>query len=487
MSARKYLKSGVFLTGGSLLSAVCSLARNIIVARMISVEDFGIASTFAMTISLIEMASNLALDRMLVQAPDGNAPRMLATAHAFQVFRSLLVTIILFALASPVATLFNIPEVVWAFQLIAFVPLIRGFGHLDAARLQREMRFGGSVWLDTGPQVLTTAIAAPLALWLGDYRVMLVIIIAQVLTMTLVSHLVAERPYRWAWDTMIIQRMLRFGWPLLLNGFVMFAIFQGDKAIVGMAFTMEELGWYSAAFALALMPSLILPKVISTLLFPSLSRAHARGDVARQAIFTIEAFSYSAMLFAIFYWFFGPLIFVAVFGASYAPAADIIALLGLMQAVRVLKTGHITVAFSAGKTQAILWSNATRTIGLALAIASAATGFGLSTIVVCGLIGELVALSVITTYSCRFGIPLRRTAGPAAIAITSTVLFISAYELFAHHYQLESYSALLVKLICFTISCFVLLVFTSLNSELRHAYLLWRSSSLPRMSEKASR
>src|SRR6056297_3280145 len=99
MSGRRYLKGGLLLSGGSMLSAGCSFARNIIIARLISVEDFGIAATFALTMSLIEMASNLALDRLLVQAPDGDSPHMLATGHAFQVFRGVLSAIALFALA----------------------------------------------------------------------------------------------------------------------------------------------------------------------------------------------------------------------------------------------------------------------------------------------------------------------------------------------------------------------------------------------------
>ena len=88
--ARKYLKGGLLLSGGSVISAACSLIRNIIIARMISVEDFGIAATFAMTMSLIEMASNLASIGCSCRSPDGDAPPMLATAHAFQVFRGVL-------------------------------------------------------------------------------------------------------------------------------------------------------------------------------------------------------------------------------------------------------------------------------------------------------------------------------------------------------------------------------------------------------------
>ena len=44
------LKGGILLTGGSVTVALCSFLRNIIIARLISVEDFGISATFAITV-----------------------------------------------------------------------------------------------------------------------------------------------------------------------------------------------------------------------------------------------------------------------------------------------------------------------------------------------------------------------------------------------------------------------------------------------------
>lgn len=388
MSSRRYLKGGLLLSGGSVLSAACSFARNIIIARLISVEDFGIAATFAMTMSLIEMASNLALDRLLVQAPDGDAPRMLAVAHAFQVVRGVLSAIALFLLAGPVAALFDIPEVVWAFQIIALVPLVRSFMHLDAACQQREMRFGASVWLDTVPQVLTTLAAAPLALWLGDYRVMLFVVIGQVAMMTLVSHWVAERPYRWAWDRAIIGRMLRFGWPLLINGLLMFAIFQGDKAIVGAAFSMEELGWFSAAFGLTLMPSMLIPKVMGTLFLPGLSKSIRNRDGSRLSSTVIDLFAGAAVMFAVSFWAFGPTALVVLYGNRYAAGAAVIGWLGMMQAARILKAGSVTVLVSAGRTKAVMAANSVRLIGLPVALLVVWFGGSIVAIVIVGFLAE---------------------------------------------------------------------------------------------------
>ncbi|MFG0293268.1 MAG: oligosaccharide flippase family protein [Phycisphaerales bacterium JB050] len=418
MSARRYLKGGLLLSGGSVLSAGCSFARNIIIARLISVEDFGIAATFAMTMSLIEMASNLALDRMLVQAPDGGAPRMLATAHAFQVFRGVVSAVILFLLAAPVAALFDIPGVVWAFQLIALVPLIKSFTHLDAACQQRDMRFGASVWLDTAPQVVVTVFAAPLALWLGDYRVMLVVVLGQVILMTLVSHWVASRPYRWAWDRQIIGRMLRFGWPLLINGFLMFAIFQGDKAIIGAAFTMEELGWYAAAFGLVLVPAMVASRVLQTFLLPMLSRLQDNMPAYQQR------FIQSAQLCMAVGFVFGISAIIAVddflvffYGYRYSEGASVIGVLALMQAVRIARIGQSLGAMGLGDTKNPLYANAVRSIAIPLALIAVATGQGVWAVAATGLVGEcLAAVCSQLLLRRRFKLPAKPLLPLAVIA-----------------------------------------------------------------------
>ena len=67
-----------------------SFVRNIIVARLISPQDFGIAATFAITMSLLEMISDLAADRLIIQAKDGEDPQLQATAQLWQFTRGLM-------------------------------------------------------------------------------------------------------------------------------------------------------------------------------------------------------------------------------------------------------------------------------------------------------------------------------------------------------------------------------------------------------------
>src|SRR2546427_4498591 len=99
-------KSGVKLGADQVFVQACSFLRNVIIARLVSPEDFGIAVTFALTLYFLEMISNLATETLLVQAEDGNDPNFQRAAHLAQAGRSLANALLLFLLAGPVSNLF---------------------------------------------------------------------------------------------------------------------------------------------------------------------------------------------------------------------------------------------------------------------------------------------------------------------------------------------------------------------------------------------
>ena len=104
---------------------------------------------------------------------------------------------------------------------------------------------------------------------------------------TLTSHLVAERPYRLVFDRGIMARSLRFGWPLLLNGILMFLAFQGDKLIVGRVMGMEALAIFAMGVTLTLTPTLVLAKSVQNMFLPKLSQltdAPAFREIALRAL-----------------------------------------------------------------------------------------------------------------------------------------------------------------------------------------------------------
>ena len=218
------------------------LVRNILLAGLLGPERMGLAVMLAIVLRCLEMGSYLAADRLLVQARDGNAPGFQANAHGLEVVRGLRSGRARTVLADPAAVAFGYPETAWAFAALGLVPALRGFVHLDYRRLQRKLRFGQTLKVESTANLVGTAAVWPALHWTGDYSALLWVSLAQALAHVVMSHAVARRPYRVRFDRLYLGRMLSFGWPMLLNGLVMFGVFQGDRLIVALSVSPEELG-----------------------------------------------------------------------------------------------------------------------------------------------------------------------------------------------------------------------------------------------------
>jgi len=262
----RFVSGGLKLGVGQVGIQVSSFAKSIILARLLTLEDFGVAAAFATTFSILELISSLASDKLLIQAVDGNELALQSTAQLSYVCRGSVNATVLFLLAGPVSRLFGIPGAIWGFRCLALLPLLRGFVHLDPYRLQREMRFGPSVAVDLGSNLFATAVAFPVAAWLRNYTAMLWILILQAAMFSLISHIVAERRYSWHWDKRYAKRLFTFGWPLAINGLLLYGIMEGDRVIVGSAkqlfgntkYTLADLGLYSVAFSLTMAPTMFV-------------------------------------------------------------------------------------------------------------------------------------------------------------------------------------------------------------------------------------
>jgi O-antigen/teichoic acid export membrane protein len=423
---RSAFRGGLKLGAGQLVTQGCGFLRSVILGRLISPTNFGIAATFAMTFWLLDMISNLAADTLLIQSQEGDNPTFENTAHLWQAGRGLINAVLLFLIAEPASRLFGDPQAKWAFQVLAVVPLISGFTHFDKSRMQRELKFGPSVWVDVSSNVLVTLAALPLALWRRDYSAMLWVLVLQALCSTVASFVVADRPYGWAWNPLYAKKILAFGWPLTVNGLLMFLIFEGDRFVIGAAnhmfkktsYSLADLGVYSITFALTMAPTMMVIKVASSLFLPLLSSVqNARAHFNQRYLSCSEALSLMAAAISIPFISSGGWLVTLVYGQKYAAAAAFVGWLGAMWAVRILRVGPTLAAMALGDTENSLISNIARTTAFLGVLIVAATGHSLAWIAACGFGGELLALATCAwRLQQEHGVPAVICFKPAAMS-----------------------------------------------------------------------
>lgn len=414
----------VLILSGNAFGSLMLLIRNLAVARLISVGDYGIAATFAVSMAIVEMASGLGLQQLIVQDKDGEDPELQAGLQGFNVIRSLFSALMLVLLAQPIAQFLGIPEVAWAYQLLALVPLLRGFEHFDIHRLNRAMRFGPLILTKTVPAALSVLSIWPLYLIYGDYRVMLYSVILQWVLTLATGHLAAERRYRLSFRSAILKKGLGFGWPLLINNVILFVVFQGDRLIVGRELGMEALAVFSMGITFTLTPTLVSASSEQQFFLPQLSglrRKQAGFEPLARACMQASLLSGLLIAGAVTAGAY-PLVHLLL-GEKYAGLVPLLPLLAVWQALRAFKVGNTVVALSLGQTSNAMIANGVRILALPLAWLVLDQGGSLLQIIWIAMAGETCAYIVsLAMAGRRTGLALRPMAPPVLLAFSAMAL-----------------------------------------------------------------
>ena len=417
-SKRKVARQGALLLSGFAVSQGLSFLRNAIIGHTLSKGDFGIATTITLILQLVETLTDVGSDRLIVQAEDGDKPEFVATAHTVLVARGLIIFATLFALAPFLASFFAVPHAALAFRFAALVPLIKGFMHLDCRRAQRRLDNRPQMQLEVLPQAAGLAMIFPLLALTQNYAAAVWLALFQAVVSVLISHVLAQRPYRLAADKDVLQRQISFGWPILASALPLIAVYQGDRIIIARLGGMESIAAYSAAFMVTMVPGLVAAKVGHALMLPMFSDFIRRGrSLKGRYTFLTEATTLAAALYLAIFLVAGERILPVVFGAHYHSLGAVLGWLAFMWALRMMQAVPGMALMAAGQTQPFLIAGIIRAMALPFALWSALGGAHIAMIAAIGAVAELLSLIYV-------GFRLERLEAGLGGILLSRALFI---------------------------------------------------------------
>lgn len=387
------IKTAIAVLSGNIFNAFALFVRNMLLAHLLSVKDYGIASTFSISMAVVEMMTSLGLHHMIVQSESGNDPKMQSALQGFNLIRSFFSGLVLYLLAHPIAVFLGTEEVTWAYQALAIVPVLGGLMHFDVYRLNRQMIYA--------PLIMTYALSATLSILLiwplyyvfADYRIMLFVMIGQHVMAMLFSQYFAQRKYQLSIDRAVVRNAFQFGWPLLIDSILLFAIFNGEKLIVGHELSIEDLAVFTLGFSLTIAPTLIVARSIQSFFLPQLSAAKNNPVQFRSlSMTTIQCTLLAGSVCALSIYFLGAPFITYLLGDKYLDVLPLLPLLAVFQSLRVLKGGITTVAVSKGNTKIPMILNIVRVASLPIAWYVVANSHSLFALINIGIIGEVISL-----------------------------------------------------------------------------------------------
>ncbi len=383
-------RQGLLLFSGYATAQGLSFLRNAIVGHALSKGDFGIAATILVLLQLFETLSDLGADRLIVQAKDGNRPRMLAACHTLMVARGILLCALAAMIGPTLAGAFGIPQASLAFQIAGVAILIKGFTHLDWRRAQRRLDNRPHLAIEVVPQAAALTATLPLLALNGSYAAVVWLSIVQAAAAVIISHVVARTRYRIAFDGHLLHRQFAFGWPILASALPLAAIYQGDRVIIGQQLGMEQLANFTAAFLITMVPGLIAAKVGHALILPLFARS--AGSIRKAFLLMTETVSLFAALYLSAFIIAGGTVLPIVFGENYANLGTLVACLAAMWALRMTQAVPGMALMAAGETRPFLTAGLIRAVALPFVAYAASAGASLVALAAVGCAFEALSL-----------------------------------------------------------------------------------------------
>lgn len=407
---------------------VTSVAAAVVLARLISPQDFGRLAVALVVSEFSLMTANETLGTPLVQRSDITREHLEGAT-----FLGILIGVALALLTVLVVPLLTTPvfgaRTSDLFRLFAPQFVISGLMIVPQARLQRELRFRRIGLSEAAGAVVSSAVAVGLALaGLGAAAYVLGALIGT-LIMAL-GYISGGRPVMPRWCPQQMRELLGFGLPATAAGFAGVAYRNADYMILGAGLPSVIVGFYYRAFTLGVEYERRLSGVLARIVFPVYTRTGeaARRQVLRMRIVRVNVTLVYPML-ALFIGL-APTLMPWLFGPHWNPAilpAQILAVAGMASCVRNL---HGPTVLAAGRPKALFVFCCFETVLYAVVVWRASS-YGLIAVCVAVSCFQVVSLLVAYTVLLHSAVGIARTQifrdlGPAVLASAPLLLVVMA-------------------------------------------------------------
>lgn len=329
------------------------LAIGILLARLLTPEEWGVAGMALIVAALLTMLGDLSLPAALVQRTritEADRSTVFWTSLAIGV----VITALGIALSGLVAAFFGEPQVQWLFAVLCIGFLISSLDKVPGALLTRELAFRS---LEVR-QIVATLAGAIVALTLALAGAGPWAIIGNSLATTTVSAALLWLLTTWrprlifSWDS--FRSLIGFGATYFGSQLLMYTQLNADKLLVGRYLGASPLGSYSFAYQLMFTPILNIAYPLQTVLFPvfatiqdQTARLNAAWLRSKRLAVAIMAPAFLMMLAV------APDLIPAVFGSKWDDAIPVLQLLCLAGVAYSLGTANGLVMLVTNKVRTL--------------------------------------------------------------------------------------------------------------------------------------
>lgn len=346
------LRTGAgWLTATRVLVNLITFANTLLVARLLLPADFGLVAIATTVTAIVTSLTELSLSSALVQHKQLHDEHF-DCAWTLNVLRGAILTVLIYALAVPIARLYGDPRLVPILLVIGAATLLGSATNPKLAVLTKELIFWQEFVIGVSQKVVALIVVAVAALVFRSYWALVAATVATQVWATLLSYFLI--PYRPRFRLHRATELLTFSFWVTLSQAVNTLNWKFDQLVIGYFLGSTSLGYYTVGDSLAVLPTRESTTPLAQTLFPAFvllapDRTRLRSAYQRaQSLLCAVALPLGCG-FAIIA---EPLVRFTL-GAKWLPAVIVIQLLASIFALQTLSSALNPLALAMGKTQSL--------------------------------------------------------------------------------------------------------------------------------------
>ena len=258
----------------------------IVLARLLTPEDFGIVAIASSILSIVQCCTELSLSSALIQKEVVKRSHI-DTAWTMSLLRSLALVLIFLLLAWPLAEIYDVTGLVPVLLVSGVTGAVVGLQNPMITLVTKEMRFWPVAVTQLVQKGLSLGFAIALALMLHSYWAIIAGNALGAILATLLTYVLV--PYRPRLSVRHAREIWSFSGWLFFNQLCATLNWRGDQLIIGAVVPNAQLGVYAMADNLAVIPSRETIHPIRQALFPGLANLNGDSERLRNASLLAQA------------------------------------------------------------------------------------------------------------------------------------------------------------------------------------------------------
>lgn len=367
----RVVRGSLWTLGGYAAGQVLRFGSNLILTRLLVPEMFGLMALVNIFIQGLGMFSDVGIGPSIIQSRRGDQPAFLNTAWTIQVVRGLGLWLASCLIAWPVAKFYQQQALIWLIPVAGLSALVAGFNSTSLFTLNRHLQLGRLTILELASRIFSLGVMVVWA-WYSRSIWPLVAggIVAAVVTAVLSHTSLPGVANRFHYDRNAARELFGFGKWIFISTVLSFLAAQADRMIFGKTIPLALLGVYSVAALMASLPTAVILKLGSSVVFAGYSRARESGDgdqagglarvfgKARLPLLAIGGWAVSCMLVS------GPGLIGVLYDHRYASAGWMLQLLAVSSWFQILQVTCGSALLAMGATRWVAAGNVAKLLGM---------------------------------------------------------------------------------------------------------------------------